>query len=182
MVGGSVSAFDALHDIREVSKLPITSSLRTRSPLFGTIPFSHPDIENRPQITSFDATTDSITFADGSTLRGKEVDIVLFATGYDFSFPFLPDLKKVHKRVPGLYQHIFRIENPTLAFVGMVLSLSPFVYSEMVLTFGIDYRRFRNPLLRMASRHHSSRTSWTSPTPESACNAAMGTSAIGSTG
>jgi hypothetical protein len=123
VVGGSVSAFDALHDIREVAKLPVISSLRTPSPLFGTIPFSHPDIENRPHITSFDSTTDKITFADGLTLKGEEVDIILFATGYDFSFPFLPDLKAVHKRVPGLYQHIFNIENPTLAFVGMVCPL-----------------------------------------------------------
>lgn len=120
VVGGSVSAFDALHDIREVSKLPIISSLRNPSPLFGTVPFSHPDIENKSHITSFDSTTDTITFADGSALDGKDIDIILFATGYDFSFPFLPGLKRAHKRVPGLYQHIFRIENPTLAFVGMV--------------------------------------------------------------
>lgn len=120
VVGGSVSAFDALHDIREVSKLPIISSLRNPSPLFGTVPFSHPDIEKRSHITSFDSRTDTITFADGSTLKGEDIDIILFATGYDFSFPFLPGLGHVHKRVPGLYQHIFRIENPTLAFVGMV--------------------------------------------------------------
>jgi hypothetical protein len=88
VVGGSVSAFDALHDIREVSKLPIISSLGTPPPLFGAIPSSHPDIENRPHILSFDATKDNTTFANGSTPRGEEVDIILFATGYDFSFPF----------------------------------------------------------------------------------------------
>lgn len=120
MVGGSISAFDALHDIREVSKLPIISAARTHAPLYGTIPFLHPHIENRPHITSFDVATDKITFADGSFVNGDAIDIILFATGYDFSLPFLPDLKSVHKRIPGLYHHIFNIENPTLAFVGMV--------------------------------------------------------------
>ncbi|KAL4783710.1 putative dimethylaniline monooxygenase [Aspergillus varians] len=118
VVGGSVSAFDALHDIRKVSQLPIISSLRKPSAVFGETPFNHCDIENHSQISSFDAETGAITFADGSVAH--DVDVILFATGYDFSFPFLPQLGSVKQRIPGLYQHIFNIDNPTLAFVGMV--------------------------------------------------------------
>ncbi|KAL5343252.1 putative dimethylaniline monooxygenase [Aspergillus crustosus] len=118
VVGGSISAFDALHDVRQVSKLPIISSLRKLSPLFGETPFRHPDIENHSEISSFDPETGAINFADGSVVH--DVDAVIFATGYDFSFPFLPDLMSVHKRIPGLYQHVFKIDNPSLAFVGMV--------------------------------------------------------------
>ncbi|KAL3462019.1 putative dimethylaniline monooxygenase [Aspergillus heterothallicus] len=118
VVGGSVSAFDALHDIRRVSKLPIFSSLRKSSAIFGEAPFKHADIENHLEISSFNAETGAITFADGSVVN--EIDAIVFATGYDFSFPFLPHLGPVHKRIPGLYKHVFRIDNPSLAFIGMV--------------------------------------------------------------
>lgn len=122
VVGGSVSAFDILHDIRQVCHKPVISSLRNHSRIFGTAPFTHPDIDNRSQISSLDAKTGQVHFTDGSSI--DRVDHILFATGYDFSFPFLPHLKSVHKRIPGLYQHIFKIDDPTLAFIGMVVTPS----------------------------------------------------------
>ncbi|GAQ42233.1 putative dimethylaniline monooxygenase [Aspergillus tubingensis] len=118
IVGGSVSAFETLHDIRQVCHKPIISSLRSPSRIFGPAPFTHPDIDNRSQISSLDANTGQVHFTDGSSI--DKVDHILFATGYDFSFPFLPQFKSVHKRIPGLYQHIFDIDDPTLAFIGMV--------------------------------------------------------------
>lgn len=118
MVGGSISAFDAVHDIRLVSKLPVISSLRKPNPLFTEAAFKHPDIIVKTQIESFSPDSGRITFLDGSSV--DDVDIILFATGYDFSVPFLPDLKGVNKRIPGLYQHVFKTDNPSLAFIGMV--------------------------------------------------------------
>jgi hypothetical protein len=103
--------------------LPIISSLRKHSPIFGETPFTHPEIENHSEISYFDPETGAIHFADGSTAH--DVDAVVFATGYDFSFPFLPDLGPVHKRVPGLYKHVFKIDNPSLAFIGMVSTGTP---------------------------------------------------------
>ncbi|KAH7114439.1 putative dimethylaniline monooxygenase [Dendryphion nanum] len=118
VVGGSVSAFDALHDIRTVSKLPIISSLRKPSQVFGAVAFTHPDILNRPEIVSFDADSGRITFADNSHV--DDVDVILFATGYEFSFPFLPKQVVKNGRIPGLYEHVFNISDPSLAFIGMV--------------------------------------------------------------
>lgn len=122
VVGGSVSAFDAVHDIRRVSKLPLISSLRKASPIFGPAAFAHPNVVNRPHISAFDANTGRITFADGTSV--DDVDVVLFATGYEFSFPFLPGVKPVNGRIPGLYQHVFSTCDPTLAFLGMVRNYS----------------------------------------------------------
>ncbi|KAF9873047.1 thiol-specific monooxygenase [Colletotrichum karsti] len=118
VVGGSVSAFDALHDIRLVAQTPVIASLREPLPAFGWAPFTHPDITIKSQIKHFCHKTGRITFSDKSTV--DDVDIVLFATGYDFSFPFLPKLKVENRRIPGLYQHVFHVDDPTLAFVGMV--------------------------------------------------------------
>ncbi|KAK1676888.1 thiol-specific monooxygenase [Colletotrichum godetiae] len=118
IVGGSVSAFDALHDIRLVSQKPVIASLREPLAAFGWAPFTHPDIAIKPQLINFCPKSGHITFSDGSSVDG--VDAVVFATGYDFSFPFLPKQKVENRRVPGLYQHVFNTNDPTLAFVGMV--------------------------------------------------------------
>lgn len=61
---------------------------------------------------------------DGSSI--DDVDVVLFATGYDFSFPFLPNsnVKISNRRIQGLYQHVFSINDPGLAFIGMVSDIS----------------------------------------------------------
>ncbi|PYH94701.1 putative dimethylaniline monooxygenase, partial [Aspergillus ellipticus CBS 707.79] len=119
VVGGSISAFDALHDNCPISKTPIISSLRKPSAIFGPAPFTHPDIDNRSEIASVDPSTGQVHFTDGSSV--DKVDHILFATGYDFSFPFLPQLKSVNKRIPGLYQHFLKIDDPSLAFIGMVM-------------------------------------------------------------
>ncbi|KAF7526672.1 hypothetical protein G7054_g10692 [Neopestalotiopsis clavispora] len=118
VVGGSVSAFDALHDMRKAAKLPVLSAIRNAEGPYGDAPFLHPQIDNRSQIASFEPELGRVNFADGSS--ADDVDVVLFATGYDFSFPFLPGVKSVNNRIPGLYQHVFKSDNPSLAFVGMV--------------------------------------------------------------
>lgn len=125
-----MSAFDALHDIRLVSQTPVISSLRKPNGLFGMSPFTHPDISNQTEISAFDPETGRLTFIDDSWI--DDVDCVLLATGFQFSFPFLPSVKPVNGRLPGLYQHIFQISDPTLAFLGMVsISTCPMVLSDM---------------------------------------------------
>lgn len=120
MVGGSVSAFDALHDIRSSASLPVISSSRKPSAVFGTVPFEHPEIDKRPAIASFDPDSGRITFTDGTHV--DDVDNVLFATGYDFSFPFIQEVKPRIQRIPSLYQHVFYNADPSLAFIGMMSS------------------------------------------------------------
>ncbi len=108
---------------------PVYGSLRGEPiPVFGLVPWTHPHVVVKPQITNFDAETGRIFFEDGSVV--DNIDHVIFGTGYTFSFPFLPDLQKKvktqYRRLPGVYQHTWNIEDPTLAFVGMVSS--PFAY------------------------------------------------------
>lgn len=113
-----MSAFDTLHDIRTVSAGPVIASLREPLAAFGWTPFTHPRIAVKPPIRRIDPAARRVHFADGS--NEESVDHILFATGYDFSFPFLSNLKIRERRVEGLYQHVFNIEDPTLGFVGMV--------------------------------------------------------------
>ncbi|CAL8254746.1 unnamed protein product [Merluccius merluccius] len=66
----------------------------------------------------------SIVFDDETVL--DKVDIIVFSTGYNYDFPFLPEnaMYKTGHRV-GLYKHIFppTLEHPTLAVVGFIHAL-----------------------------------------------------------
>ena len=123
VVGGSVSSHEVLHEILAFAQTPVYSSLRGDPvPAFGWEPFTHPHIAVKKQITRIDASTGRFHFADGSHV--DDVDHLIFGTGYQFSMPFLPEvqtrIKNAHRRLPGVYEHVFDIEDPTLVFVGMV--------------------------------------------------------------
>ncbi len=55
---------------------------------------------------------------DGSV--AKDVDAIILATGYDYTFPFLEENKvKFKYNSPVMYKHMFRVEeNPSIAFIG----------------------------------------------------------------
>ncbi|ORY04520.1 FAD/NAD(P)-binding domain-containing protein [Basidiobolus meristosporus CBS 931.73] len=84
------------------------------------------------KITKFDNETDSIYFDDGTTLDSIP-DLIIFATGYLYSFPFLsqrgPENAKILSNgfsVHNIYEQVFYIPNPTLAFVGLPNKIAPF--------------------------------------------------------
>ncbi len=118
-----MSSHEVVHEVLAFAKSPVYSSLRGEPiPAFGLEPFTHPHIVAKKQIIKFDADTGRIHFEDDSHL--DDVDHVIFGTGYQFSLPYLAEvqrrIKKAHRRLPGVYQHVFNIEDPTLTFVGMV--------------------------------------------------------------
>lgn len=102
---------------------PVYASLRGDPiPHFGWEPFTHPHISIQKQIVHFCHKSGTITFEDGTKV--KDVDHVIFGTGYTFSFPFLPKVQErvlqADRRLPGVYYHTWDIEDSTLAFLGMV--------------------------------------------------------------
>ncbi|KAJ2962997.1 hypothetical protein NQZ79_g1976 [Umbelopsis isabellina] len=71
---------------------------------------------------------------DGTELW--DVDVVVFATGYLFNLPFLSrdlgsQLITDGQIVHNLYQHLFYINNPTLAFIGLPIRVVPFPLSQV---------------------------------------------------
>ncbi|XP_059710759.1 LOW QUALITY PROTEIN: flavin-containing monooxygenase 5-like [Haemorhous mexicanus] len=71
----------------------------------------------KPNIQEFTET--SAIFEDGTR---EDVDAVVFATGYSFSFPFLEGCVKVVENQIPLYKFMFPpdLEKPTLAFIGLI--------------------------------------------------------------
>ncbi|XP_006017803.1 dimethylaniline monooxygenase [N-oxide-forming] 1-like isoform X1 [Alligator sinensis] len=73
----------------------------------------------RPKVQQF--RENSVIFQNSS--EEEPIDIVVFATGYTFSFPFLEEsLLKVENRQASLYKYIFNphLKNPTLAIIGLI--------------------------------------------------------------
>lgn len=105
--------------------------LRPKHGFFAQIPVVNDDLPARvisgrvllkPNVKEFRGS--SVVFADGSIV--DKVDTVVFATGYDYSFPFLPpDLQAKSGYRLRLYKHVFppALTRPTLAVVGFIHGL-----------------------------------------------------------
>ncbi|XP_022363880.1 dimethylaniline monooxygenase [N-oxide-forming] 2 isoform X2 [Enhydra lutris kenyoni] len=69
-------------------------------------------------------TETSAIFEDGTV--EEKIDVIVFATGYTFSFPFLEDsLVKVEDKMVSLYKYMFppHLEKSTLACIGLIQPL-----------------------------------------------------------
>ncbi|NXU38964.1 FMO5 monooxygenase, partial [Drymodes brunneopygia] len=103
--------------------------LKPKHGVFDQHPTVNDDLPNRiisgrvrmkPNIQEFTKT--SAIFEDGTR---EDIDAVVFATGYSFSFPFLEGCVKVVENQIPLYKFMFPpdLEKPTLAFIGLVQPL-----------------------------------------------------------
>uniref|UniRef100_A0A8D0IZP1 Flavin-containing monooxygenase n=1 Tax=Sus scrofa TaxID=9823 RepID=A0A8D0IZP1_PIG len=71
----------------------------------------------KPNVRKFTKT--SAIFEDGTE---EDVDVVVFATGYTFSFPFLENNSTVLDSQCSMFKFVFppQLEKPTLAFIGIL--------------------------------------------------------------
>ncbi|MFI6942373.1 flavin-containing monooxygenase [Streptomyces sp. NPDC050418] len=79
---------------------------------------THGEVVPRPGIERLDG--GRVVFTDGSA---DEVDVIVWATGYRVTIPFLDRewLGDDVEELP-LYQRVFHLDDPTLAFVGLMQS------------------------------------------------------------
>lgn len=131
IVGNGASGTDIASQIGQVSKCPLLMSQRSESIL--TTAASYKEIV--PEIMEFlpySQGTRAVRLADGRV--EEDVDAILFATGYFYSFPFLSSLESklisTGERVHSTYQHLFYIDDPTIAFIGLPLKIVPFRLDE----------------------------------------------------
>ena len=127
IVGNSASAIDIAAQIGKVCKGPLLNSTRSGPALLGQASYC----EIVAEITEFlpsDHGTKAVRFSDGRIER--DIDAILFCTGYFYSFPFLsllsPKVTSTGDRVQHLYKHIWYIPDPTLVFVGLPYKIIPF--------------------------------------------------------
>lgn len=107
----------------------VPQRLLAPSRVFHQHPTVNDDLPNRiisgrvrvkPNVQEFTET--SAIFEDGTR---EDIDAVVFATGYSFSFPFLEGCVKVVENQISLYKFMFPpdLEKPTLAFIGLIQPL-----------------------------------------------------------
>ncbi|KAK2623654.1 hypothetical protein QTJ16_006835 [Diplocarpon rosae] len=130
IVGNSASGLDIGVQISHVCKKPLINSIS--SPSAFTPPVDDRAKEEAPKIVEYIVEGRAVKFEDGRI--EKDIDAIVYATGYLYSFPFLksmdPPLVTTGRRTIGLYQQIFHINHPTLAFSALGQKIIPFPVSE----------------------------------------------------
>lgn len=127
IVGYSASGRDIASQIAERSKLPVLVSQRSNPNPGGDT--NH--LKFFPEIAEFLASSTQqrgLRFVNGQV--ETDVDAIIFCTGYFYSYPFLSSVQlqfiKTGERVQHLYQHVFSIDHPSLAFLGLPKQIVPF--------------------------------------------------------
>ncbi|KAI4163632.1 MAG: hypothetical protein LQ342_002666 [Letrouitia transgressa] len=129
IIGNSASGLDIAAQVGSVSKLPVIVSRRSETSLSLK---SNTDWKlERPEIIEFLSPandTRAVKFVDGTV--ESRIDRIVFCTGYYFSFPFFSSVKPpfitTGERVENLYKHLFSIDHPTIAFLGVPTKIVPF--------------------------------------------------------
>ncbi|KAL6243618.1 monooxygenase [Rhinocladiella similis] len=133
VVGNSASGLDIATQIGLYCKSPVFLSARSVS-AFGTLPPAswREDVDELVECLPASEGHRALRFKSGRI--EKDIDVIVFATGYFYSFPFLsqlsPPLVTDGFRTRGLYQHLFHINHPTLAFPVINLKVIPFPLSQ----------------------------------------------------
>ncbi|KAJ5723643.1 hypothetical protein N7488_001678 [Penicillium malachiteum] len=132
VVGSSASGLDIGAQINQFSKGKVIVSQKSESYLATSAPS---DKIIHSEIVSFLSPSEhdrEVQFADGHT--EYEVDAILFCTGYFYSFPFLESMKSSvitnGWRTMDVYQQLFFIDHPTIAFPMLSQMVIPFPMAE----------------------------------------------------
>lgn len=131
IVGANISAIDLGQYLQPVCKEVIISRKSTREPYLPYMSRCINSFKNVELIKEFTAETKELLLNDGTVLQ--DVDQVILATGYHIEIPFLQEgvfqysipegcaHPTSNSRVKGLYQHVFNVEDTTIAFVGKIV-------------------------------------------------------------
>jgi hypothetical protein len=129
VVGGGSSAIDIVRETSTVAT-KIYQCIRTETEISRqAVERNPPHVHQIDLIKQFinDADTTSIELQNGQVLN--DVDVIIFGTGYLYSFPFMPwqkdNLIKTGQKVLHLDHYMFYQQNPTLCFIGLPIRVVP---------------------------------------------------------
>ncbi|KAF8155222.1 hypothetical protein K438DRAFT_1862816, partial [Mycena galopus ATCC 62051] len=157
VVGNANSSNDIAAQLKSVAKAPVYRSIRRQGlRRFAFLP--DPRVIDVPPITRYIVKSSGkldLEFLDGPTLT--DIDAVVLGTGYSAaSAPFVRVLQPPSlslsttqsqtltpltsattspPRIPALYNYILYAPNPTLAFIGAVMSYTPFTLADVASTW-----------------------------------------------
>ncbi|ANB15025.1 Fmo1p [Sugiyamaella lignohabitans] len=131
VVGNAASGIDISVQLLGYANQPIYRSVR--SPTSSQLQTKK--IKEVAQVAKYDFLTRSAVLEDGSIV--KDIDHILFCTGYLYSFPYLKSYSYGENaiitdgsRVHHLFKQMFYIHDPSLIFVGMQWKIIPMPMAE----------------------------------------------------
>jgi len=121
---------DIAMQVQTVCRQPLLQSQRSEARLLSD---PTPARQDKPEIVEFIIEDRAVKFEDGSI--EKDIDAIIFSTGYFYSFPFLNSLKPPvigdGTHIQNLYLHLFNIQHPTIAFPVTQQRVIPFPMAEV---------------------------------------------------
>jgi cation diffusion facilitator CzcD-associated flavoprotein CzcO len=130
VIGNSASGLDIAYQVGQECKQPVLLSSRSVS-AFGSVPQAawRKDVD---EVVEFMPAKRAVRFQSGGI--ESDIDAVIFATGYFYSYPFLsnihPPVVTDGLRVQNVYYHLFNIDHPTIVFPVINLKVIPFPLAE----------------------------------------------------
>lgn len=132
IVGNSASGADLSKQIASQCQKPLIWSTRSQSLFSATHGVADTTRQEYPPIARLIPSERSVQFEDGTIV--KDIDAVVFATGYFYNLPFLENVKPAlitdGSHVNHTYQHIFYHPRPTLSFLVLNQRVIPFPLAE----------------------------------------------------
>ncbi len=120
VLGSSVSGADLARELASVAEVHFSGRTFAQS-------HTGEGIVRCPTALGFDG--NDVLLAGGGRIR--DVDAIVFCTGYHYRFPFLGAQRRVHKnRVRNVYRQMLDIDHPNLAFVGLGFRIVPFPFFQ----------------------------------------------------
>lgn len=132
VIGNSASGLDIALQLSTVAK-KVYNSVRTPSPVAD---IKIHGVEEIGEVVKYDYLNNkTVVTKDGA--HYKDIDAVIFCTGYLYKFPFLKSylsgddaLLTNGERVRRLYKHLFYIPDPSLVCVGLPKSVIVMPFAE----------------------------------------------------
>lgn len=133
VVGNSASGLDIAAQVGKHSKHPLLLSSRSISAFGPAAPAPwRQDVDELVEFLPPAHNKRALRFRSGRV--EEKVDVVIFATGYFYSFPFLssldPPIITDGFRIKDIYQHMFHITHPGLVFPVVNLKVIPFPLAQ----------------------------------------------------
>ena len=125
VIGAGSSGKDICMDVATEATRVILSN--RKSPIACPLPANVEQFGEVEQIL----TSRVVLFKDGKKLSP---DAIIMCNGYDFDFPFLDDDCGVlisNRTIYPLYKHVFNAINPSMAFIGVNITVLPFPYFDL---------------------------------------------------
>lgn len=133
IVGGSFSGSDIVEQSAKFAK-QVTWSHHQEKP---DQKYFADNVDQKPDIGKF--TENGVEFVDGTV---GEFTVVIFCTGYNFSFPFLSvdsGISTEDGYVKPLYMHCLSIEKPSLGIIGMSSLICPNQMFDLQIRFCLAF-------------------------------------------